>query len=854
MYPYRRSQVDRLIDLLTRDRKPLIVAVTGPRQAGKTTVIRQALKRVNMPGRYLAVDEAAVDPSSRWARGGDPGGSAWLHQAWREARRRAERSERGFVLALDEIQHVDRWSLITKALWDRDRRSGCPLRVIVAGSAPWSMMTGLHESLAGRFMPVQVGHWSYAEMAECFGFTLDQYLFFGGYPGMATEICEVDAWRAAVHHTIVSPAIEKDIVALARIKKPALMRRLMELAADYSGQILSWNKMLGQLQEAGNRTTLAEYLDLLSGAGLVTGLSGYSGARYRARGSSPKLNVLNTALMTVPLRRSFQEVLADRTLWGRIVESAVGAHLHNTAGLEVDVHHWRDGPHEVDFVLSRGLGPMGIEVKSGRRRARTRGREAFRDRFPEARTLVVGKHGIPLDEFLSKPARHWVDYGGPSCAAAGSGGEGGAGAVREPVPLYTGKAWTETWTRPLVPGRRESVDPVTEHEQREFMSCACREVVAVRRGRGDAWLWHRVGRAYMSAVPGSFDAEPTAGLRALVESHETLLDAALQGLPHFVHRGDIPPLVEIVRMDETSGGAHYPYPVLAGLAETARLGHDPLHGLDAEAIRRAVGCYYLADYVREPPWYRRAIDRHPQLCAEALVTVYRSRIRRRSGNNSHLFALSHDAALGDVARLAAPALLGVFPTRCTRPQVSALHALLWAGVLYLPKAELADRVRRRSSANGMDAAQRALWLAAGLFHSAKEYRPEVVAFVSTGREQRAHHLLDFLVPGWPARNDLPEPWNDWDAADIMALFKAFGRWFDPWRGNGGCRYEATTRGLRVDWLLKGWIEILRQRPGAAARAALAELLQAPVLDRWYDEISGWQPDFIAAPEHSTGTA
>ena len=380
-----------------------------------------------------------------------------MHQAWREARRRAERSDRGFVLALDEIQHVDRWSLVAKALWDRDRRSGCPLRVIVAGSAPWSMLTGLHESLAGRFMPVHVGHWSYAEMAECFGFTLDQYLFFGGYPGMASEICGVDAWRAAVHHTIISPALEKDIIALARIEKPALMRRLMELAADYSGQILSWNKMLGQLQGAGNRTTLAEYLNLLSGAGLVTGLARYSGSRHLARGSSPKLNVLNTALMTVPLRRSFQEVLADRTLWGRIVESSVGAHLHNTAGLDVDVHHWRDGPHEVDFVLSRGLGPMGIEVKSGRGRGRGRGREVFRDRFPGSRTLVVGKHGIPLEEFLSRPARHWADHDGPSPAGAGPAGRSGAGAVREPSPLYAGQARTETGTRPLVPDRQESV-------------------------------------------------------------------------------------------------------------------------------------------------------------------------------------------------------------------------------------------------------------------------------------------------------------------------------------------------------------------------------------------------------------
>ena len=158
-----------------------------------------------MPSRYFAVDEVVVDPNSRWAKGGDPGGRAWLHQAWREARRDAEQSDRGFVLALDEIRHVDRWSLIAKAQWDRDRRIGCPLRVIVAGSAPWSMMTGLHESLAGRFMPVRVSHWSYPEMAETFGFTLDQYLFFGGYPGMAAEMGDVDTWRAAVHDTIISP-------------------------------------------------------------------------------------------------------------------------------------------------------------------------------------------------------------------------------------------------------------------------------------------------------------------------------------------------------------------------------------------------------------------------------------------------------------------------------------------------------------------------------------------------------------------------------------------------------------------------------------------------------------------------
>ena len=837
MHTYARPQVDQLIHLLTRDAKPLIVAVTGPRQTGKTTIMRTALERVNMPSRYFAVDEVAVDPDSRWAKGGDPGGRAWLHQAWREARRDAEQSDRGFVLALDEIQHVDRWSLIAKAQWDRDRRIGCPLRVIVAGSAPWSMMTGLHESLAGRFMPVRVSHWSYPEMAETFGFTLDQYLFFGGYPGIAAEMGDVDTWRAAVHDTIISPAIEKDIVAMARIEKPALMRRLMDLAADYSGQILSYNKMLGQLQEAGNATTLAEYLDLLSQASLVTGLPKYSGARYVVRGSSPKLNVLNTALMTAQLKRTFEEVHADRTLWGRIVESAVGAHLHNTAGLTADLYHWREAMQEVDFVLSRGLGPVGIEVKSGAGAGKRHGREAFRKRFPGARTLLVGERGIPLDEFLSKPARYWADYDGPSQAGAGSVGEGGkSSSVREPTPDYPGKARTETWTQPLVPGWKESGDLVAEARQRKFMAEAREQIAQLARGEGSPWLWHRIGRAYMCAIPGHFDDEPSASLRAQLESDERLLDAALRGLPRFAHRDDTPPLDEIVRLDGTKEGDHYSYAVLASLAETTRHGGDPLLRLDEAGIKRAIGACHLAQFVKEPTWYRRAIHRYPCLCADAFVSVYRSLIRRRIECDGYLFALSDDGIYGEVARLVVPTLLGVFPTRCTRTQVSALHALLWAALIYAPKAELAERIRRRVAAGGMDAAQRALWLAAGLFVLAREYRPEMVTFVLTGREPRARHVLNFLVPDRPRRRDLPEPWDDWTTPDIVALFKAFARWNDPWRSRRKSRYEATTLSLRTDWLLKRWLEILAERAGEEGEEALLSLSRFPALDSWFDEI------------------
>ncbi|MDE2793469.1 MAG: DUF4143 domain-containing protein, partial [Gemmatimonadota bacterium] len=171
--------------------------------------------------------------------------------------------------------------------------------------------------------------------------------------------------------------------------------------------------------------------------------------------SSPKLNVLNTALMTMPLTGSFDETRADRTLWGRIVESAVGAHLHNTAGRKARLYHWREGPHEVDFVLSRGPNLKGIEVKSGAGAGRRRGRVAFRERFPGARTLLVGARGVPLEDFLSQSAVYWADYDGPfarddtrtetaekeddEMSNEGNGRE----TVRESTPKYagTGSSW-----------------------------------------------------------------------------------------------------------------------------------------------------------------------------------------------------------------------------------------------------------------------------------------------------------------------------------------------------------------------------------------------------------------------------
>ena len=416
MTAFHRAGVTTLTERL-KEPPSRLIAVFGPRQTGKTTMVRQALVQIDRPSLYLAVDEPeasipriapgeSLSDTAPLRQGRD---GTWLVSNWEEARRRAERSSNGFVLVFDEIQKIPSWSDTIKGLWDADRARGCPLHVVILGSAPLPMQSGLNESLAGRFESLRVTHWSFPEMSEAFDVTLDQFIYFGGYPGAATLILDEERWRDYILHALVEPHLERDLLAMTRVDKPALLKNLFGLGASYSGQILSYRKMTGQLQDAGNTTTLAHYLDLLSMAGLLTGLEKHSGSAQRRRRSSPKLNVLNTALMGATSGYSFAEAKADRTFWGRLVESAVGAHLVNTAGRTVEVSYWREGSREIDFVLRRAANVRGIEVKSGGGRASDSAVEEFENRFGALPSLVVGREGVPLNEFLSAPAQEWFD-------------------------------------------------------------------------------------------------------------------------------------------------------------------------------------------------------------------------------------------------------------------------------------------------------------------------------------------------------------------------------------------------------------------------------------------------------------
>lgn len=394
---FRRAHATVLSARLREPRRHIQV-VAGARQVGKTTLVSQVLADLGLPSVYASADE----PSLR--------GAAWIAAQWEHGRMAsAEAGDSGAVLALDEIQKIPGWSEAVKRLWDEDTRARRPLRVVLLGSSALLVRAGLSESLAGRFEVLHLPHWSYAEMASAFGLSLEEYLYFGGYPGAAPLIHDPERWRAYLLESLIETTIGRDVLLMARVDKPALLRQLFELGCRFSGQILSYTKMLGQLQDAGNTTTLAHYLELLEGAGMLRGLPKYAGTVVRQRASSPKLQVLNTALMTALSGIPPDQAMADRAFRGRLVESAVGAHLANAAaGGGLELSYWRDRNREVDFVVRSGRSLMAIEVKSGGVRAEASGLDAFAAAFGPQRLLMVGGDGIPIGAFLERPVRDWL--------------------------------------------------------------------------------------------------------------------------------------------------------------------------------------------------------------------------------------------------------------------------------------------------------------------------------------------------------------------------------------------------------------------------------------------------------------
>ena len=370
--------------------RKFIQVIAGPRQVGKTTLVNQVLRQIELA---YAVEVAD---------GVDAKDTDWIRRVWDSARTAMLfRKEKEYLLVIDEIQKIANWSEAVKKEWDEDTRKGVNLKVVLLGSSRLLLKKGLTESLAGRYELIRLGHWRYQEMRDAFGFTLDEYVYFGGYPGPAHLIRNERRWKKYVKDSLVAPAIDKDVIMTSNIYKPALMKRLFELGCGYSAEILSLTKLIGQLQDAGNVTTLAGYLEILNQCSLLAALQKYARDDARKYNSIPKYQVYNNALMTAYKGQTFEKDRTDPKVWGRWVESAVGAYLLSMAEeLDYHLYYWREGDDEVDFIIANGGESVAIEVKSGRRGMNS-GLPKFVKAFQPKLSFVVGTSGVSLEDFLS---------------------------------------------------------------------------------------------------------------------------------------------------------------------------------------------------------------------------------------------------------------------------------------------------------------------------------------------------------------------------------------------------------------------------------------------------------------------
>ena len=366
---YERAFVAQLEKRLNGN-APLIQVLIGPRQVGKTTGMRQLLARMPGNSHYANADDLLVSDRT------------WLLEQWQKALLLGD----GTLLVIDEIQKIPNWSEAIKSLWDRQPHR---LRVVVLESSSLQIQSGLTESLAGRFELTRIFHWTFTELKDAFGYDLERYLMYGGYPGTVDFEDDYDRWYAYLKDAIVEAVIGKDILQNRKVANPALFRQAFEILCRYPAQEISYTKLLGQLQDKGNTDLVKYYLELYAGAFLIYSLEKYSAKGWLTRTSSPKILMACPALYTMT---AGQWALSDAEQRGRVFELAVGALLLQLPG---ELFYWREKNAEVDFVYRYQGRLYAVEVKSGRKKS-AKGLDAFMKHFPEAIPVIMTPDNFPV--------------------------------------------------------------------------------------------------------------------------------------------------------------------------------------------------------------------------------------------------------------------------------------------------------------------------------------------------------------------------------------------------------------------------------------------------------------------------
>ena len=422
--PYVRPIKQDILQYLSGEPKHMLM-LWGPRQSGKSTLIQQTLREYPGPYQYINVDdfepEQIIDFPELMQKPEHSRLALWMRAHWEQARLKAQSSSRPFTLVIDEVQMIPNWAQRVKGMYDRDRWDQNQVHVVLLGSSPRNLQKGISESLLGRFYPMDIPHWSYLEMKEGFGFTVDDFIFYGGYPGAAAyhQPSQTLKWKNYIQKAVIEGNLERDVFQLIEIQYPDVMDQIFKIGAHASSQLMDIKKVIEKFSMEAQKQLKKEdmphimvmrYLTILSKISMLTSITKYARDPFK-RGGTPKFQVLNTGLMSATHTLSLEEAKRSPAYWGRLAESAVGAHLINTSHPNASLHYWRHNGYEVDFVMDRTITLTAIEVKAAKKPKPLKGLQTFCEKFPVTRSLIIGTGGISFEEFLSKPARDWCEEG-----------------------------------------------------------------------------------------------------------------------------------------------------------------------------------------------------------------------------------------------------------------------------------------------------------------------------------------------------------------------------------------------------------------------------------------------------------
>lgn len=352
-FPHSYSYLgDILRSRLAEEGSGYIQLLTGPRQVGKTTLLHEIEKDPRWQAIYANADTpAAALPN-------------WWDNLLNQARQAAAKGK--VALLIDEVQYLPDWGRLVKTAFDDFKRLGKPVRIVLSGSSALTLGKGAQETMAGRFERLFLSHWPAAELARRFALAPEEavrlYVAQGSFPGAISFRKDADRWTDYVRHAIVDPAVGRDLLALELVRKPALLRQILAIAAGHPAEIVALHKLRGELTDAGALETIAHYLHLLEQSYLVAALPKYSARAIRRRAAPPKLILLSQAFAQAASPRNVAEIEPRGERWGHLVENACAAFAWN-AGQEI--FYWREEPWEVDFISTGAWGAWAVEVKTG---------------------------------------------------------------------------------------------------------------------------------------------------------------------------------------------------------------------------------------------------------------------------------------------------------------------------------------------------------------------------------------------------------------------------------------------------------------------------------------------------------